>query len=253
MLTDKTALVTGGSSGIGRGIARTMAAHGADVVIADVRETPREGGDPTAEVIEAETDARAEYVECDVTSAADVQTAVEAADELGGLDAVVNNAAVAQAYDVDVDEAGFDRIVDVNLKGVFFGTRIGGETIAENGGGSVVNVASPEGVQAVAQRPVYSASRGAVPLLSASFAGHFGDDGVRVNTVHPGLVETAMVTEDIPLVGSEWEEGVLRQTPLGRLGEASEIGHVVAFLASDLASYVTGADLLVDGGQSTTA
>lgn len=253
MLDDKTAVVTGGASGIGRGIAMAMAENGADVVIADVRETPREGGDPTVDRIEAETDARAEYVECDVANPADIETAVEAADELGGLDAMVNNAAVAQAVDMDVDEAGFDRIMDVNLKGVFFGTRIAGEKLAENGGGSVVNVASPEGVRAVAQRPVYSSSRGAVPLLSASCAGYFGSEGVRVNTVHPGLTETAMVTEDIPLVGSKWEEQILRQTPLGRLADVEEIGNVVTFLASDLASYVTGAELLVDGGQSTTA
>jgi len=99
---------------------------------------------------------------------------------------------------------------------------------------------------------VYSASRGAVPLVTESFAGYFGPDDVRVNTVHPGLVETKMVTEDIPLVGSGWEEQILQQTPLGRLGETSEIGNVVAFLASDLASYVTAAEIVVDGGQFST-
>jgi len=99
---------------------------------------------------------------------------------------------------------------------------------------------------------VYSASRGAVPLVTESFAGYFGPDDVRVNTVHPGRVETKMVTEVIPLVGSVWEEQILPQTPLGRLGETSEIGNVLAFLASDLASYVTAAEIVVDGGQSST-
>lgn len=250
MLEGKTAIVTGGSSGIGRGIARTLAERGADVIVADVREEPRQGGEPTPAVIEAETDATAEYVECDVADPDAIATVVEAADAYGGVDVMVNNAAIAQASDVEVDEEQYDRIMDVNLKGVFFGTRIAGERMGENGGGSIVNVASVEGVRAVPQRPVYSTTRGGVSLVSESFAGHFGAEGVRVNTVHPGLVETAMVTEDIPMANvDEVREAILRQTPLGRIAEAEEIGNVVAFLASDLASYVTGAEIVVDGGQ----
>jgi len=150
MLDGKPAVLTGGSSGIDRDIARSMASDGADVVVADVRETPREGGESTGTRIEAETDAGGEYVECDV----------------------------------------------------------------------------------------------ATPL---------GSDGGRVNTIHPGLTETAMVTEEVPLVGSRWEEQLVEATPLGHLADPSEIGDVASFLASDLASSVTGAELLVDGGQTITA
>jgi NAD(P)-dependent dehydrogenase (short-subunit alcohol dehydrogenase family) len=171
MLSDSVAVVTGGSSGIGRGIASKLAEHGADVVIADVRKAPREGGEPTVDVIREQTDVTAEYVECDVSSPQDLAVTIEAARELGKFDVMVNNAAVARSVDVDVTEEEFDEIMDVNLKAVFFGTRIAGRAMADLGGGSIVNVASPEGVNAVAQRPVYSASRGAVPLITESFAG----------------------------------------------------------------------------------
>lgn len=252
MLQDKTAIVTGGASGIGRGIARTLADHGSNVVVADIREEPRQGGTPTHELIEDETDAAGAYVECDVSNPGDIEDVVEVAAELGAFGIMVNNAAIARTDDTDVTEAEYDRFMDVNLKGVFFGTRIAGERMAETGDGSIVNVSSVEGVRAVAQRPVYSTTRGAVPLVTESFAGQLGPEGVRVNTVHPGLVETAMVTDDIPLVGSDIQEHLLRQTPLRRIGDASEIGNVVAFLASDMASYVTGAELVVDGGQTAT-
>jgi NAD(P)-dependent dehydrogenase (short-subunit alcohol dehydrogenase family) len=222
------------------------------VVVADVREEPRQGGTPTHELVEAETDAEGAHVECNVANSADIEAVVEVATELGNFGIMVNNASVARTDDTDVGETEYDELFDVNLRGVFFGTRIAGERLGETGGGSIVNVASVEGVRAVAQRPVYSATRGAVPLVTEAFAGHFGGEGVRANTVHPGLVETAMVTEDIPLVGSDIEEHLLQQTPLGRIAEAAEIGETVVFLASDVASYVTGAELVVDGGQTAT-
>lgn len=252
MLDGHTAIVTGGTSGIGRGIAHSLANHGAEVVVADIREQPRQGGTPTHELINAETPASATFVNCDVSRSTDIEAVVETTVDRGSLDVMVNNAAVARTDDTDVTDPEFDDIMDVNLKGVFFGTRTAGAAMATTGGGSIVNVASVEGIRAVAQRPVYSASRGAVPLVTEAFAGHFGAEGVRVNTVHPGLVETAMVTDDIPLVGTDAEEWILRQTPLGRLGEPGEIGDVVAFLASDLASYVSGAEIVVDGGQTAT-
>lgn len=252
MLSDQTALVTGGASGIGRGICRTLADYGADIVVADVRERPREGGKTTVEVVEGETDATAKYVECDVATPDDIAVAIEATESLGSLDIMVNNAAIAQAVDAEVDEARYDRIMDVNLKGVFFGTRLAGERMRDADGGSIVNIASVEGVRAVAPRPVYSASRGAVSLLTGSFAGYFGDDDVRVNTIHPGAFETAMSTDDIPLMNAEMREAILQQTPLGRVGDVAEVGKAVVFFASDLSSYVTGTSLPVDGGQCAT-
>ncbi len=253
MLSDKTAVVTGGSSGIGRGIGLVLADYGADVVVADNREEPRLDGTPTHEKIESETDADAKYVKCDVADPEAITEAIDVAESLGGIDVMVNNAAIAQPSDVDVNEARYDRIMDVNLKAVFFGTRIAGERMMNNDGGSIINIASIEGVRAFPDRPVYSTTRRGAGFMGSAFAGHFGEDGIRVNTIHPGLFETAMVTKDIPMANvPEMRKAILDNTPLNRMGEVEEIGKAVVFFASDLSSYVTGTELYVDGGQCAT-
>lgn len=253
MLTGQTAVVTGGASGIGRGISQVLAEYGADIVVADIGEQPRQNGIPTHERIESETDSRATYVASDVTDPSSIARALDAAEAMGGIDIMVNNAAVAQPVDADADEETYQRIMDVNFKGPFFGTQLAGRRMSKDGGGSIVNIASVEGIRAVGYRPLYSASRAAVEYVTASFAGYFGREGVRVNTIHPGPFETAMVTEDIQMLNDEdVREALLDQTPLGRVGDAEEVGEVVAFLASDRASYVTGVALPVDGGQCAT-
>jgi NAD(P)-dependent dehydrogenase (short-subunit alcohol dehydrogenase family) len=134
ILDGQTAVVTGAASGLGRAMSLTFAEHGADVVVADIREAPREGGDPTHERIPAETDRRATYVDCDVTDRADLEAAAEAATEFGGLDIWVNNAGIHNVIDfLEVTEEDYDRLMDINLKGTFFGAQVAGQHLVEAG------------------------------------------------------------------------------------------------------------------------
>lgn len=253
LLSETAAVVTGGASGNGRSIARTFAEEGADVVVADVQADPREGGTPTHELIEAETDARAAFVECDVTDNDDLREAVDAADEFGGIDVMVNNAGIYRAETfTDVTEAEYRTLMDVNVKGVFFGAQIAAERMLETGGGSIINMSSVAGIQGSRQSPTYSASKGAVRLLTYALAAELGEDGVRVNAIHPGVIETSMTTEDVGLVRGENADRYRSMIPQGRFGTPDDVADVTLFLASDLADYVNGASLVVDGGMSSS-
>lgn len=144
LLAGKTAVVTGGASDIGRGICLALARESADVIVADRRETPRtEDTTPTVEAIHGKTDADAEYVECDVTDYDSVENAVERAERRGGIDVMVNNAGITGGPTfLETDEEDYYRITDVNLKGVYFGCRVAGERMVENGSGTIINVSS---------------------------------------------------------------------------------------------------------------
>jgi len=256
LLDDQTAVITGGASGFGRQIALTFADHGADVIIADIREEPREGGEPTHERIKSETDRRAEFVDCDVTSPDDLVVAVEAADELGGIDIMVNNAGIISETDfLDVTEAEYDRLMAINVKGVFFGCQAAGKKMVENGGGTIINMSSAGAYRAMAELSTYCASKGAVRILTYALADRFGDDGIRVNSINPGFSKTQMMAD------SELGSGIqgriaakmIKETiPAGRFGEPEDIANVALFLASDLSSYVNGESILVDGGMTHT-
>lgn len=250
LLEDETAIVTGGASGIGRGISQEFARNGADVVIADVRSTPRLRTDarPTHEWIEDETDSEAVYVECDVSDPDAVQALVDATVErFGTIDALVNNAGIAIEDDYGVSSEKFDEFMSVNVGGCFYPSRAVAERMIDDGvEGSIVMVSSTEGVRTPDARPIYGASRGAVRCLAYALAGRLGSHGIRVNVVMPGLFESAMVTEDIPIF--ENLEGIKERIPLERAGELVEIGKAATFFASDMSSYVTGGELLVDGG-----
>lgn len=250
MLSDKLAIVTGGASGIGRGTALALAKHGANIIVADTRETPREGGTPTQELVPEETDSECTYLECDVGHPSEIREVIDVAEEMGGVDVMVNNAAIVQEVDMNVEEDQYDRIMDVNTKGVFYGTRYAAHKMADGDGGSIVNIASPEGFNAVAQRPVYSASRAAVPIISNACAGYFGPENVRVNTIHPGMVRTEMVIQDTKHIprGEGLEQQYIDASPLRKIGEPEEIGNVVVFLASELSSNVTAEEITVDCG-----
>jgi NAD(P)-dependent dehydrogenase (short-subunit alcohol dehydrogenase family) len=251
LITDKTAVVTGGMSGNGRAIARTFAEHGADVVVADVREEPREGGQPTQELIAESTDASATFVRCDVTEKAELEAAVETAEEFGGVDVMVNNAGIFRGENfLEVSEAEFDRLLDINVKGVFFGTQAAAERMTD--GGSIINLSSVAGLEGTGDYVTYCTSKGAVRLMTYSTADALGDAGIRVNAIHPGAIETKMTTEDVPIIGTEEGQQYLEMIPSGRFGQPEDVADAALYLASDLSDYVTGESLVVDGGLHST-
>ena len=257
LLTNQTAVVTGGVSGIGRRIALTFAEHGADVVVADVRETPREGGEPTHDQITTESDQTAVYVECDVTERGDLEAAVDAAEELGGLDIMVNNAGIhSETPFFEITEEEFDQLMDINVKGVFFGAQVAGERLIENDeGGTIINMASLAADRGAAYQTMYTASKGAVKSLTYALADVFGGHGVRVNAIKPSFTETQMLAQGgmgEGEAGKRLQEAMLGATPAGRFGQPEEVANVALFLASDLSSYVNGESILVDGGLGNT-
>lgn len=253
-LSDKVAIITGGASGIGRAIAITFAMNGADIVIADVRAEPREAETPTPEYIETTTDQRAAFVSCDVTNQDDLDAAVEAAESLGGLDVMVNNAGVFRSEEfLEVTEDEFDRLMAVNVKGVFFGAQAAASAMIESDGGSIINLSSIAGIRGVDNFVTYCTSKGAVRVMTYALADKLSPQGIRVNALHPGLIETAMTTEDVPIVshdgnGGGREDGI----PKRRFGQPEDVADAALFLASDQADYVTGESLLVDGGITNT-
>jgi len=257
LLSTQTAIVTGGASGIGRNIALTFADHGANIVVADVRETPREGGEPTHEKITNETDQSAVFVECDVTERADLEAAVEVAEDLGGLDIMVNNAGIhSETPFLDITEEEFDQLMDINVKGVFLGAQVAGEQLIENDdGGTIINMASLAADSGAAYQTLYTASKGAVKSLTYALADFFGGHGVRVNAIKPSFTETQMLEQGgmgEGEAGKQLQQAMLGATPAGRFGQPNEIANVALFLASDLSSYVNGESILVDGGLGNT-
>lgn len=252
LLPDHAAVVTGGASGIGRSIAKTFAAHGADIVVADVREDPREGGRPTHEVISRETDADATFVSCDVTDTDALDAAVTAADAFGGIDVMVNNAGVFRADGfLETTEDQYQTVMDVNAKGVFFGGQAAARKMTTNGGGCILNVSSVAGMEGGGGYVAYSASKGAVRLMTYAMAEALGPD-IRVNAIHPGATETQIMAGHVDFFGTDAADRHARSLPAHRLGAPQDIANAAVLLASDLAGYVTGASLLVDGGDVNT-
>ncbi|MDS0260935.1 SDR family oxidoreductase [Haloarcula sp. S1CR25-12] len=244
-LTDTATVVTGGSSGNGRAIARLFAEEGASVTVADIRADPRMGGDPTHELI-TEAGGEAQFVQCDVTDIDDLGRAVDATvDAYGSLDVMVNNAGVDRQLPIeDADEDDFRWLMDINLKGVYFGCQAAIEQMcAQGGGGSIINMSSIAGIRGLDNSSLYCTSKGGVTNLTRELAVEHGANDIRVNALNPGFIETAMTMEDGDTAG-----GILDQTPLGRAGQPSEVADAALFLASDDSSFVTGHNLVMDGG-----
>ncbi|MFD1514538.1 SDR family oxidoreductase [Halomarina rubra] len=253
LLDGKSAVVTGGSSGIGRGISLAFANHGADVVVADLQESPREGGTPTHEQINAETDGAASYVECDVTSQEDLEAAVDAAEEFGGIDVMVNNAGIFRTNDfLETTESEYDQVMEINAKGVFFSAQAAAKRMVENGGGSIINMSSLAGYLGNATYPVYNMSKAGVRMLTYSLADKLGPEGIRVNAIHPGSIQTALSEQDMPGMDDDVAEQFVQMVPQRRSGTPEDVAGVAVFLASDLAGYVSAESILVDGGYANT-
>jgi NAD(P)-dependent dehydrogenase (short-subunit alcohol dehydrogenase family) len=248
LLDGQVAVITGGASGIGRAIALRFAREGAHIVVADVQREPREGGEPTDRLVERD-DVQARFVHCDVTRSADVEAALAAADELGGIDILVNNAGIFRQQDVlEVTEAEYDLMMEINVKSVFFASQAAAKRMATRGGGSIVNLCSVAGEQGSASIVLYCASKGAVRLLTYGLAQELAPLGIRVNALHPGIVETTMTTLDVPVVGTEAGASYIRAVPLGRNAQPADVAEAALYFASSLSSYVTGASLRIDGG-----
>lgn len=250
LLANTVAVVTGAASGNGRAIALAFARHGAKaVIVADVQADPREGGQPTHERIMTETPTRATFVPCDVTRIADLEAAVEAAEAFGGVDVMVNNAGVFRQQDfLTVTEAEYAFIMDINVKGVYFGAQAAAKRMVTKGRGCIINMSSVAGLQGSGGFATYCTSKGAVRLLTYALAQELGSHGIRVNAIHPGLIETTMTTKDVPIVGSAMGTPYEQAIPIHRFGVPEDVAGAAVYLASDLASYVNGASLVVDGG-----
>lgn len=249
LLAGKVAVVTGGASGMGRSICARMAEEGAaHVVIADRREDPREGGPTTSELV-AGAGGSSEFVWTDVTRPDELAAAVERATAAGGLDVMVNNAGVFGVEDFFAwTEDDYDRLMDVNVKGVFFGCQAAARQMRGRGG-SIVNLSSIGGLRGSGAFPTYCASKGAVRLLTYSLGDLLGRYGIRVNSVHPGVIDTTMTRSDARFVGDDGENLSSMEIPLGRVGKPRDVADAVVYLASDLAAYVSGTSLTVDGGR----
>ena len=244
-LEGKVAFISGGSRGMGAVEAIMFAAEGACVAIGDVRE---EEAQKVVEQIN-ETGGRAIFLPLDVTSEDQWNSAIVAAvSEFGKLDILVNNAGIggtSMIEDTTVEQ--WDRVMDINAKGVFLGTKAAIPEMRRAGGGSIINISSQLGLVGMdISSPQYQASKGAVRLLTKSTAIQYAKEGIRANSVHPGPVNTPLT--ELRRGDPEIQRIMLSRIPMGRYGESEEIAYGVLFLASDESSFMTGSELVMDGG-----
>ena len=253
-LDGKVAFISGAARGMGAAEARLFAREGASVVIGDILED--QGKAVEAQI--NEFGGQALFVRLDVTKEAEWQKAISTTVErFGRLDILVNNAGMTprgRLEDNTVEE--WDRYMDLNAKGTFFGTKTAIPEMRKAGGGSIVNISSTQGIIAdtpypkgkMVTSPIYHASKGAVRIFTKAAAIQYAGEGIRVNSVHPGPIETRDNQE--VWADPEFREFVLSKVPLGRLGRAEDVANGVLYLASDESSFVTGSELVIDGGKT---
>ena len=244
-LAGKVALISGGARGMGAAEARMFAREGAKVIIGDVLEA--EGRQVEAEITEAGGEAL--FVNLDVTSEASWDAAVGAAvARFGKLDVLVNNAGiVARGHLLDSSLDEWNRVMNVNSTGVYLGTKTAIPEMLKAGGGSIVNISSMSGM--VGQdyvQPAYNASKGAVRIFTKSVAVQYARQGIRINSVHPGPIDTPMA--GARLTDADLQRQADERSPMGRTAHPDEVAYGVLFLASDEASFMTGSELVIDGG-----
>jgi glucose 1-dehydrogenase len=246
-LADKVALVTGAARGIGLACAQAFAREGAQVFITDVNDDAGR-----REVLRLRSEGlTTSFAACDVSRKDQVDAAIGAAvNEFGRIDVLVANAGIVHAADfLDLEEADFDRVLAVNLKGIFLaGQAAARQMVKQGGGGSIVNMSSVNAVMAIPNQVPYVVSKGAINQLTKVMALALAPHRIRVNGIGPGTILTDLARNAV-LGNKEAERKILSRTPLGRLGDPGEIAQVAVFLASDESSYLTGQTIYADGGR----
>ena len=244
-LENKVALISGGARGMGAAEAILFAGEGAKVVIGDVLED--EGRQTEAQINESGGECL--FLRLDVTSESNWQDAVAVTvSRFGKLDILVNNAGIFPLGTVeDTSEDLWDRVMAINAKGVFMGTKHAVPEMRKTGGGSIINISSIAGLIGSRGAVAYGASKGAVRIFTKSTAIQYAADGIRANSVHPGIIETPMSIPTI-LTTEEQRDTQINRTPLGRIGTADDVASGILFLASDESSFMTGSELVIDGG-----
>jgi len=243
-LKDKVAIVTGAGAGIGKAIAMLYAKEGAKVVVSDINE--ENGNNVVNDIIK--NGGQAHFVKADSSSVADNENLVKATvEKYGRLDIACNNAGIGgpaqPTGEYDIEQ--WNKVINVNLNGVFYGCRYQLEQMVKNGGGNIVNIASIHGTVAAPMSSAYTATKHAVVGLSKNIAAEYATQNIRCNAVGPGYILTPLLEANLT---DEMQQAIASKAPINRLGEASEIAELVLFLSSDRASFITGSYYIADGG-----
>lgn len=245
-LGGKVCLITGGAQGIGEACVRLFVEDGARVVFVDIHKAK-------GEALQAQLQQQGHdvlFMACDIGSKAEVESLLsKVIERLGQIDVLISNAGIFKAAPfLEVTEADFDEVLRVNLKGAFLIGQAVARVMKTQGGGAIVHMSSVNGVLAIPEIASYNVSKGGLNQLTRAMALALVDDGIRVNAVAPGTIATELANKAV-LTSEEARQKILGRTPMKRLGNPVEVAHVVAFLASDAASYITGEVITVDGGR----